>query len=183
MADPQITSNGIASQSGRLSLETKFLGACILRLSDEFRTPGAAFAEMNMIATLCEEQNYTTQELLVWGEANLKIAKKWSPGVRELTGIPRSLKRAEAKFKKLRKETSRNNLWPITNTIYNRKSLFYPREKSRARMALSRLYRIRPGSTYGRIQVSLHAIRKCDYHAVVKLKATSKEFSKKPLNG
>jgi len=125
MADPQITSNGIASQSGRLSLKTKFLGACILRLSDEFRTPGAAFAEMNMIATLCEEQNYTTQELLVWGEANLKIAKKWSPGVRELTGIPRSLKRAEAKFKKLRKETSRNNLWPITNTIYNREKVCF----------------------------------------------------------
>jgi len=98
MADPQITSNGIASQSGRLSLKTKFLGACILRLSDEFRTPGAAFAEMNMIATLCEEQNYTTQELLVWGEANLKIAKKWSPGVRELTGIPRSLNREKVCF-------------------------------------------------------------------------------------
>ena len=98
MADPQITSNGIASQSGRLSLKTKFLGACILRLSDEFRTPGAAFAEMNMIATLCEEQNYTTQELLIWGEANLKIAKKWSPGVRELTGIPRSLNREKVCF-------------------------------------------------------------------------------------
>jgi len=51
-----------------------------------------------MIATLCEEQNYTTQELLIWGEANLKIAKKWSPGVRELTGIPRSLNREKVCF-------------------------------------------------------------------------------------
>jgi hypothetical protein len=117
MLDPNITSNDI--HSDKLSLDLKFLGTCILRLSDEFKSSGTAFAEMNMIAFLCEEQNCTKQELLRWGEANLKIAKKWSPGVRELTGIPRNLARAEAKFEKLRKATSPYGLWPITNTIRN----------------------------------------------------------------
>ena len=117
MLDSEITSNDV--HGDKLSLEVRCLGTCILRLSDEFKSPATAFAEMNMIAFLCEEQNCTKQELLRWGEANLKIAKKWSPGVRELTGIPRNLARAEAKFERLRKATSPYGLWPINNTIRN----------------------------------------------------------------